>query len=220
MKETDREALARLHDRPLFIVFEGIDGSGKSTQARLLSENLGQAGVPVLLTREPSDGPTGLRIRSLTARPSPEEEARLFTEDRCHHLKHVVEPAIARGSSVICDRYILSSAAYQGARGIDPRALIAENLQFARIADVTFLLVIPVPVALERIAASRAEGFSLFEARRDLEAVDRMYRSLADETITMIDASLPVDEVQDLLIRHLAALSRSHRSRQASQDIT
>lgn len=206
MNGKDSDLVSIFRDRALFIVFEGIDGSGKTTQARMLAEWLERAGIPVLLTREPSDGPTGLLIRALTIRPSPDEEARMFTEDRRYHVKNVIEPSLASGRTVICDRYIYSSAAYQGARGLDPYAIISENKCFARRADMTFLLLVPVEVALARIAGTRQEGFSVFEARADLEAVDRVYRSLINPDITIIDATLPVDRVQEELVRNLASL--------------
>jgi dTMP kinase len=138
----------------------------------------------------------------------PGEEARLFTEDRQYHLKQVIEPALDKGRTVICDRYVYSSAAYQGARGIDPHTLIEENYRFARRADATFLLLVPVEVALARIAGTRREGFSLFEARKDLEEVDRIYRSLSDPTIRILDGTPDVDLVQEEVVRHLATLKR------------
>jgi dTMP kinase len=142
----------------------------------------------------------------MTTRPSPEEETRLFTEDRRDHVSQVIEPALANGVTVICDRYVLSSAAYQGARGLDPRAIMAENHSFARRPDVTFLLLIPVAEALDRIAASREDGFSLFEVRRDLEAVDAVYRSFIDQTVTTIDAAQPIEAIQEELICHLQSI--------------
>ena len=116
--------------KPLFIVFEGIDGAGKSTQAGMLADRLRADEIPFILTAEPSDGPTGRLIKSLKVRPNPEEEARLFTEDRRHHVQNVIIPALKEGKTVICDRYVYSSVAYQGARGIDPAEILAENRQF------------------------------------------------------------------------------------------
>jgi len=145
----------------------------------------------------------------MAVRPAPAEEARLFTLDRREHLMTVIEPALANGQTVICDRYVYSSAAYQGARGLDPQAIIAENHGFARRADVTFLMLLPVEVALERISGTRPKGFSIFEARLDLEAVDRIYRSLRDPRMVTVDATLPEDSIQEELIRHLRAF-RNH----------
>ena len=178
----------------LLIVFEGIDGSGKSTLAGMLAERLKAAGLPVLLTSEPSDGPTGRLIKSLKARPAPQEEARLFTEDRRDHVEKIIRPALARGMIVICDRYFHSSAAYQGAKGLEPAQIIDTNLSFAPVPDVTFLLVLPLDLALSRIRNGRAAVFSDFEARENLECVDAIYRGMDDPSIRRIDASASCED--------------------------
>ncbi len=90
--------------KALFIVFEGIDGSGKTLQARMLASRLERCGVWYLLTAEPSEGPVGRQIRALTFRLSPSEETHLFTADRRDHLERPIMPALARGQIVICDR--------------------------------------------------------------------------------------------------------------------
>jgi dTMP kinase len=181
--------------KPLFIVFEGIDGSGKTTQAKLLASHFESLGVPIVLTREPSDGAVGLRIRSMTTRPSPEEETRLFTEDRRDHTNRVILPALDRGETVICDRYVYSSVAYQGARGVDIGRILADNSVFAPAADVTFLLEIPPDTALGRIRAGRSSPLSPFEVREHLQAVAAIYRRLDDPFVCRIDAALPVEDV-------------------------
>lgn len=188
---------------PLFIVFEGIDGSGKTLQAKRLAERLHQNDVPCLFTAEPSDGPIGRQIRSLASRPAPLEEARLFLADRRDHVERVIRPALAQGTTVICDRYVFSSVAYQGARGVDPAFILEENAKFAIPADVTFLLDIPVEVALERISAHRGAEFSLFEKREDLEAVAAVYRGLTDPSLRHIDAHRSPEEVHDAIVRIL-----------------
>lgn len=189
---------------PLFLVFEGIDGSGKTTQAKMLTRRLTDLGIPFVLTSEPSDGPTGLMIRSLSFRPSPDEEERLFTEDRRDHVNRVILPALAEKKIVICDRYVHSSAAYQGARGLDPSAIIRRNMRFAPLPDVVFFLEVPVSLALERIASARGEGFSLFEAEENLRSVDAIYRSLSDPRILRIDGTLPPDQTHTAIVRVLA----------------
>jgi dTMP kinase len=181
--------------KPLFIVFEGIDGAGKSVQAKMLADRFQTDGIPYILTAEPSDGPMGLRIRSLTVRPEPEEEERLFTEDRRHHVRNVIMPALRRGDTVICDRYVYSSVAYQGARGIDPEKILAENHQFAVVPDLVVLLEVTVDMALSRIGRGRSDGFSAFEGRSDLEAVSAIYSAMSDPAIHRMDGSLPPDEL-------------------------
>lgn len=189
-----------------FIVFEGIDGSGKTTQAKKLADYLASRGARVLLTAEPSDGPVGAHIRSLKTRPAPEAEARLFTEDRRDHLSRTILPALAQGVTVICDRYVYSSAAYQGARGIDPESILAENSAFALPADVTFLIEIDVDAALARIASGRGNQFTTFEVRSDLEKVDTIYRSLTDPLIIRINGESSAEQVQRLIMEELSKI--------------
>lgn len=186
----------RLKNNPWFIVFEGIDGSGKSTQARLLADKLHLADIPVILTAEPSEGPIGCLIRTLKTRPAPEEERQLFTQDRKDHISRVIAPALKNGISVICDRYVYSSVAYQGARGIDPRQILEENRTFALEPDVTFLLHIGVDEALSRIAKGRKEAFTMFEAKANLERVAAIYDALDDPHLRKIDATMSPEEVQ------------------------
>jgi dTMP kinase len=187
-----------------FIVFEGIDGSGKTTQARLLTDTLRSRGKEVLLTAEPSDSPEGLVLRAVTSRPGPEEEARLFTEDRRHHVEHVIRPALEAGLVVVCDRYVYSSVAYQGARGIDPERIISANRPFLVPPDVILLLEVPVDQALDRIGAGRLAAASPFEVKENLEAVDAIYRCLVDPLIRRIDSTEKVNVVHDRIVRLVA----------------
>jgi dTMP kinase len=180
---------------PLLIVFEGIDGSGKTTQARWLAEHLESLGISTWLTREPSDGPIGQKIRSMTTRPNIVEEILLFTEDRRDHVRRVILPALARGQTVICDRYVYSSVAYQGARGADMGTILAENREFARHADVTFLLEIPVDLALERIQSGRSFPLSPFESREQLLRVAAIYQALDDPSLHRVDATVAPTDV-------------------------
>jgi len=211
-----REECKSNHSRgirgPLLIVFEGIDGSGKSTQARMLADRLAREGTAVVLTCEPSDGPIGVRIRSFKARPGPEEEARLFTEDRRDHVERTIRPALRNGFVVICDRYIHSSMAYQGARGIDPKKILSENLKFAPPPDVIFLLLVSVDTALTRINASQRGSLSLFEVRESLERVDGIYRNLDDPAIRRLDGSLSPEENHTQVVEFLLALERNTHS--------
>ena len=189
--------------RPLFIVFEGIDGTGKTLQAKMLASRLQECGAPCLLTAEPSDGPYGRQIRSLTYRLSPHEEARLFAADRRDHVERVIVPALATGQTVICDRYVYSSVAYQGARGVEMALILEENRPFARPADVTFLLEIPVKTALARIRCFRSPHLSPFEKKEDLEAVAAVYRALKDPSIKRIDSTPSPEAVHENIVRIL-----------------
>ena len=209
----------KTNTKPLFIVFEGIDGAGKSVQAKMLADHFQAVGIPYVLTAEPSDGPIGRYIRSLKARPDPVEEERLFIEDRRHHVQKVIIPALERGATVICDRYIYSSVAYQGARGIDPEKIIAENRRFAVPPDLIFLLEVTVDTALSRIGRGRSDGFSAFEGPSDLEAVHAIYSGMSDPAMRRMDGSLPPDELH----REIVEIVRSafeEEDRSKKEDIS
>lgn len=164
------------------LAFEGIDGSGKSTQARKLAEYLRAQGREVLLTREPTDGPWGRKIREarFKERLSPEDELHAFIEDRKQHVTEEIAPALARGAVVIIDRYYYSTAAYQGARGLDPQQLLATNRAFAPKPDVVVLVDVTPEQALQRIS-SRGEGQDLFETKAALTAVRENFLQLSKE---------------------------------------
>ena len=116
----------------MFVSFEGIDGSGKSTQARLLSARLQEAGSEVVLTREPGGTPLGEAVRDLLLHAgdvAPWAEAALFAASRAQHVEELIRPALARGAVVVCDRYVDSSVAYQGgARELGIDAVLDLNL--------------------------------------------------------------------------------------------
>ncbi|MCA1960840.1 MAG: dTMP kinase [Desulfomonile sp.] len=190
--------------RGKLIVFEGIDGSGKTTQARLLAARLSWS-RPVLLTAEPSEGPIGRRIRSLQERLDALEEARLFTEDRRFHVEQVIIPALNVGRTVISDRYVYSSVAYQGARGISVADILAWNTAFAVAPDAVVLLELPVASALERIASGRDKP-SLFEDHEYLEKVAAIYRSLEDPLIVRIDALGDMEGIHKKIVVALAKM--------------
>jgi dTMP kinase len=173
----------------LFISFEGIDGSGKSTQARLLAEHLGGQGRDVVLTREPGGSAGAEEIRRLLLegdkdRWSPETELLLFTAARRDHLERVILPAIDAGQVVICDRFADSTRMYQGLGRADLRGLVDQlhELMIGREPDVTVLIDIAPDVGLGR-ALSRGGGEERFESfGEDLQARMRAgFLALAEE---------------------------------------
>jgi dTMP kinase len=147
-----------------FIVFEGLDGAGTTTQARILAERLQGQGRTVYLAHQPSEGPAGLLIRQILAGRTATTQADgklgvvdervmalLFAADRLDHLTSQIEPRLARGEDVILDRYILSSLAYQGAT-VSHEFIAAAN-RYARKPDLTLFLYVPANIALDRVRA-------------------------------------------------------------------
>lgn len=167
----------------MFVTFEGVDGSGKSTQARLLAEGLRADGREVVLTREPGGTALGEEVRALLLhgeRIAPWAEAALFAAARAQLVDEVVRPALARGADVVCDRYLDSSLAYQGiARGLGVERVLELNLLVTSglLPDRTFLIqVSPVEAAERRHdEPDRIER----EGAGFAEEVDRAYRELA-----------------------------------------
>ena len=153
----------------LFISFEGIDGSGKSTQARLLAEHLRSTGREVVLTREPGGSPGAEEIRALVLQGDPERwsaetELLLFTAARRDHLERTIRPALARGATVICDRFADSTRMYQGLSRGDLRGAV-DTLHAQMIGvepDLTLLIDMDPEAALSR-AKARATAEERFE---------------------------------------------------------
>lgn len=122
-------------------------------------------------------------------------------DDRRDHLDRVILPALDAGHTVICDRYIHSSAAYQGARGIDPQDILRRNLDFAPLPDIILLIEVPVELAMTRIASGRVEGFSFFEEIENLKAVLAVYQGMTDSLIRRIDGSESREEVHERVLK-------------------
>lgn len=192
-----------------FITFEGGEGSGKSTQAKLLAERLRAHAIAVVLTREPG-GSTGAEIirhvlLSGAAKPlGPETEAVLFAAARDDHLATTIRPALRKGKWVVCDRFADSTRVYQGALGhVDERLLRAlERITVGdTVPDLTFILDLPPEVGLERAAIRRGSGASDRFERESLtfhKALRTAYRGIAKDEAdrcVLIDAMGPVDRV-------------------------
>jgi dTMP kinase len=190
-----------------FIAFEGGEGCGKSTQARLLAERLG-----AVLTREPGGTAVGSRIRELLLDPAfgrldPRAEALLLAADRAQHVAEVVRPALAAGRHVVTDRYVGSSLAYQGAgRGLpveEVRAVSTWATEGLR-PDLTILIDVPVAVAAARLGAER-DRFER-EGAGFHERVRAAFLALAGEDPegwVVIDGTAPVASVAEAVVAAL-----------------
>lgn len=199
--------------RGRFIVLEGLDGAGTTTQAARLVDALTAAGRPTLRTAEPTTGPVGRLIRtSLAAAPeSPAVESLpwLFAADRADHLQRLVEPALAEGRWVVSDRYAPSSLAYQSLT-LPLRSVWALNHTFRAPDALLFVRVAP-EVALERIER-RGAAREIYERRDRLVAIadayERVLALLADEgwPVTMIDGEQPIEAVWHDIWRATQAL--------------
>ena len=184
--------------RGLLIAFEGIDGTGKSTQLPLLADWLRGQGCAVVETREPTDGPYGREIRALyrdRSRVSRERELELFVLDRRQHVTECILPALEQGRIVLTDRYYFSTAAYQGAGGSDPAAIFAANA-FAPEPDLVLLLTLPVGEGVARIRDLRGETLNDFEQQEQLDKVAALFASFPHDCIVRIQAARPVAAVQ------------------------
>ena len=181
----------------LFIVIEGIDGTGKSTQAKRLGEWFAAQGREVVLSREPTAGPWGKKVRESgdTGRLSPEDELQYFLNDRRQHVEELIAPSLAAGKVVILDRYYFSTMAYQGARGFDPGEIRRKNEAFAPVPDLLLIMDLEVDIALSRIGA-RGDTANEFEKRENLERCREIFLSLQHENFTrVISAAGSYDEV-------------------------
>jgi dTMP kinase len=198
--------------RGRFIVLEGLDGAGISTQSRRLATHLDAVGQPYYCTREPTDGPVGSQIRlALTKRleVDPTTLALMFAADRSDHLHAVVQPRLEKGIHVVSERHVLSSLAYQGAQLNDPGWVREINRQTTRAItpDLTIFLDLPPETALDRIDAARPSR-ELFEQADRLAATRAAFHAAiaelraAGQRVEEIDATAPIDAVA----AHVAAL--------------
>jgi dTMP kinase len=194
----------------MFVSFEGLDGSGKTTQAALLAGRLRGEGREVVATREPGGTALGERIRELLLSGNdvaPWAEAALFAAARAELVARVIGPAIARGADVVCDRYVDSSLAYQGiARGLGVEAVLALNREAIGdlLPDRTFLLLLDPETARVRGGSARdrieREGLEFWRS------LDDAYRRLAERypgRIVTLDGSLPAEELADAVRQNL-----------------
>ena len=199
--------MAKPKHRGRFVCIEGVDGSGKTTQAKRLVRNLRGKGYDAVYTTEPSAGEIGTLIRSFVltrkSRVPIALEALLFAADRVDHVQTDVEPLLKRGKIVVCDRYVCSSLAYQGAAGLDLNWMDCIN-QFALKPDLTLFLDVPPEAAINRLNRKK----SVMETVRNLQKVREVYLNLVRQRrMVCLDGNKPITEVaQDVLRAFLEEL--------------
>ena len=201
-------------EKQRFIVFEGIDGSGKTTQIRHLKERLSGVGQSFVLTREPTGSPIGKFLREALAGDrslAGETIALLFAADRCQHILDVVIPKMDSGNWVISDRYYLSNFAYQGSANNMDRLIAYNTLAMNRcVPDIVFFLDVSPEECMNRLSASRSE-FEIYENLSQLREIRenylRVFENLKDrENIVIIDGSHSEETVAKIVWSHLVNL--------------
>lgn len=165
-------------DKGILVVLEGIDGSGKTTQARSLLRRLRYRGYDTVFLREPTRGKWGREIKRLATRAdslTPVEELELFVKDRRENVAKNLVPALKKGRVVVLDRYYFSTIAYQGAKGIDLRKIRRRNEAFAVRPDLVIILDVEAAAGLARIAGRKTRD-ELFEREDYLVRVGEIFR--------------------------------------------
>jgi dTMP kinase len=195
------------------VALEGLDGCGKSTQIGLLADALRDAGRDLIVTREPTDGEHGRRIREMARSGdsvSPETELAWFMEDRREHVSEVIAPALATGQVVLTDRYFLSTVAYQGARGLAWREILERGEHEFPLPDLALLFEIEPDVGLARARARGAPLEPNFERADYLALVAGIFAEMERPYIARVDASRTCDlvsaSVRDLVRERLELL--------------
>lgn len=190
-----------------FIAFEGGEGAGKSTQAELLSNRLASEGFSVVVTREPGGTPTAEKIRSVLLDPTitdmPDQaEALLFAASRADHAANLIRPALENGAVVICDRYLESSVAYQGYGRNLGGTYIRELSEWATqglLPDFTVYLDVPAQVSLDRRKGTDRMEIQSLDFHLQTQQAFRDLAKNSQAAHIVIDATLPIDEIAQLI---------------------
>lgn len=186
------------------IVIEGIDGSGKSTCAKNLTEKLNSINIKTIYTFEPTHSHYGAKLREgmLSEDLDAEEELLLFVKDRKEHIEYMIKPALEEGYFIILDRYFYSSIAYQGAKGIDINRIMNLHKDFIVKPDIVFIFHLPIDIALNRIISKRGIA-DRFENKTYLKKVDKIFHSFNEPFIYHIDTDKDIKIINDELFNIL-----------------
>lgn len=218
-------------EKALFITFEGIDGSGKSTQVKLLRDFLENKGLKSYITREPGGTPLAEGIRNIllaneTGDLSPFSELFLYLACRREHLDRIIMPKLLAGQIVISDRFVDSSVAYQGSgRGID-LAIVDKLNRLAtdnNYPDITFLMDICPKKSFERVSAKREKPLDRLENEgvEFLEKIRKGYLWIAEqypERVKVIDAELPIEVIFKKIEEHIETLLANSITKKAKKE--
>ncbi|MFA5766745.1 MAG: dTMP kinase [Candidatus Paceibacterota bacterium] len=198
-----------------FIVIEGLDGSGQTTQVALLKKFLEEKGLQVVSTKEPTmDSEAGRKIREILdekVKIEPIELQKLFTQDRKEHLEDLIVPALQDGKAVISDRYYFSTFAFGASDGLNLDELIRMNDGFL-LPDLTIILKVPPRVCVERIE-KRGEAKTLFEKENKLTRVWETYAVMPERfrDIYIVDGEQPIDRVHEEIKYLVSELIKEER---------
>lgn len=182
------------------VVIEGVDGTGKTTVSSMLAQFCGERGLLCAYSKEPTGLGAGRQLResARTGRVSAEEECRLFLRDRTEHAGRTIRPTLQAGGIVILDRYYWSTAAYQGARGLDPRQIVTENEAHVPRPDLVILLAASATSGLARVRG-RGDEPDEFEQANALDKAAAIFDALHEahrDYSVRIDAGAELRAVQ------------------------
>ena len=188
--------------RGFLVVIDGIDGAGKTTQVEALRRSFVAVGEAPVVSKEPTDGPWGQKIRdsALNGRMSLDDELAAFIEDREEHVRGKVLPALSEGRIVILDRYYYSTIAYQGCRGADVQEIEQAMQERFPIPDLTVILDVDPAVSLFRIHHSRKDVPNEFERAEGLTKARSIFRTLRGDHLHMIDGSMSIPAIRALIL--------------------
>ncbi|MEZ5326435.1 MAG: dTMP kinase [Verrucomicrobiales bacterium] len=191
----------------LFVVIDGIDGAGKTTQCALLAQFFGERGILCALSKEPTGVDWGRKLRESAAagRLSLEDELDYFVKDRRDHIARTIQPVLDAGGVVILDRYYYSTAAYQGARGADIAEILKVHHEFAPEPDLGLIFDIAAGGGLERVRA-RGDEPNAFEDQDALDQARAIFKDLASKNshMVLVDATQTVSQLKKLVIASVA----------------